>query len=400
MSSAHPAAAIYPASTSSPDVAREPRHDHGPGRAHHRAWLDVDLAALRHNAAQLRARAGVPLLVMVKANSYGIGAEAVCRALGAPFGDAGGPDAPWGLGIASLDEAAALRAAGCTARIVCCTPLLPSELADAKALDVRPALHRPEDIRAWQAIGGGPWHLSIDTGMARAGVRWDAVAALREAIAACSPEGVFTHFHSADESLASREVQDARFDAAVGALRDVLPSDVLLHRDNSGGIVSRVAGSPGRLARPGIALYAGLFADALGLRQVVHLRARLVDLRDVHAGESVSYGATWVAPTTRRIATLSAGYADGYRRHLSNTGQVLVHGVRCPVVGRVTMDMTMIDVTDVPAQVGDIATLIGRDGDAELSTEMVATLGGVSPYELLVGLALRVPAVYHDQPAT
>lgn len=400
MSSAHPAAAIYPASTTSPDVAREPRHTLVPGRAHHRAWLDIDLSALRHNAAQLRARAGVPLLIMVKANSYGLGAEAVCRALGAPFGDAGGPDAPWGLGIASLDEASALRAAGCTARIVCCTPLLSGELADAQALNVRPALHRPEDIRAWQAIGGGPWHLSIDTGMARAGVRWDAVDALVDVVREVPPEGVFTHFHSADESLASRELQDARFDAALHELRTVRPAQWLEHRDNSGGIASRRDRSPGQLARPGIALYAGLFAEALGLRQVVHLRARIVDCRDVHAGESVSYGATWLAPTSRRIATLSAGYADGYRRHLSNAGQVLVHGVRCPVVGRVTMDMTMIDVTDVPAQVGDIATLIGRDGDGELSTEFVATLGGVSPYELLVGLPLRVPAVYHDQTPT
>jgi alanine racemase len=370
-----------------------------PASTHDRAWLDVDLGAVRHNAARLRARAGVPLLCMVKANSYGVGAEAVCRALGVPFER--GPvaavaDAPWGVGIASLDEAEALRQAGCTARIVCTTPLLAADLPRARRLDVRPTLHRAQDIAYWGTLGGTPWHLAIDTGMARAGVRWDEVTPLRDALAAVPPEGVFTHFHSADEHPATRDEQDARFDAALQALRDVLPSGIIEHRDNSAGIVSRTGGSPGHLARPGIALYAGLFAAELGLRQVAHLRARIVDLREVRVGESVSYGATWTAPSPRRIATLAVGYADGYRRHLSNRGQVLVHGRRCPVVGRVTMDMTMVDVTDTPAALGDVATLIGRDGADELTTDMVATLGGVSPYELLVGLTLRVPAVHHD----
>ena len=362
-----------------------------------RAWLDVDLGAVRHNAAVLRARAGVPLVAMVKANSYGIGAEAVCRALGVPFGgEPAASDAPWGVGIASLDEAEALRAARCTGRILCLTPLLAGELTRAQALGVRPALHRPEDIRHWRTSGGGAYHLAIDTGMARAGIRWDRVEALREVLADAPPEGVFTHFHSADEHPATRDTQDRRFDAVLAALSDVLPVDVLRHRDNSAGIASRDQGSPGQLARPGIALYAGLFSRELGLRQVAHLRVRVIDVRDVETGETVSYGATWTAPRPSRIATLSAGYADGYRRHLSNAGQVLLHGTRCPVVGRVTMDMTMIDVTDVPCAPGDVATLLGRDGNDELTAEAVAALGGVSPYELLVGLTLRVPARYHD----
>lgn len=367
-----------------------------------RAWLEVDLDAVRHNAAVLRARAGVPLLAMVKANSYGLGATAVCRALGVPFGEAPAAerqDAPWGVGIATLNEAEALRRDGCTGRVVCLQPLLADELPRAALLRVTPSLHRASDINAWQRLGGGAYHLSVDTGMARAGVRWDAVRPLRDVIAAHPPEGVFTHFHSADESLPSRDEQDARFDHALATLRDVLPSTVLAHRDNSGALSTRLAGSPGQLARPGIALYAGLFAGALGLQQVAHLRARIIDLRDVHAGESVSYGATWVAPATRRIATVAIGYADGYRRHLSNAGVVLINGTRCPVVGRVTMDMTMIDVTAVPCDLGTVVTLLGRDGADELGTEMVAGLGGVSPYELLTGLAQRVPTL-HRTPST
>jgi alanine racemase len=326
---------------------------------------------------------------------------AVARALGVGFDDQRAlPDAPWGLGIATLDEAELLREAGCLGRIVCLQPLLPNELPRAHALAVTPALHRPTDIARWATLGApeepaAPYHLSIDTGMARAGIRWDEVATLREIVQQVPPQGVFTHFHSADESLAARDEQDRRFASALAELRDVLPPDVLLHSDNSGAIVSRHAGSPGQLARPGIALYAGLFSNELGLRQVVHVRARIIDLRAVHEGESVSYGATWHAPGPRRIATIACGYADGYRRHLSNAGVVLINGVRCPVVGRVTMDMIMVDVSAVHCDVGQVATLVGHDGQDSLTVETVAGLAGVSPYELLVGLTLRIPAVYH-----
>ena len=362
-----------------------------------RAWLDVDLDAVRHNVRLLQARAGVPLIVMVKANAYGIGAVMVSRALGVPFDRTpAGADAPWGLGIASLDEAVELRDAGCRGRILCLTPLLPPELPRAHALGVRPALHTNSDIRAWAAAGEGdemrPYHLAIDTGMARAGVRWDRVDELRSALREHPPEGVFTHFHSADEDIDSRDEQDARFVDAMLALGDALPAKVLRHSDNSAGIASRTRRSPGSLARPGIAVYGGMFSELLGLRQVVHLRARVVDVRDVAFGETVSYGATWVAARASRIATLSAGYGDGYRRQLSNRGEVLIGGLRCPVAGRVTMDMTMVDVTDVPCAVGDIATLIGTDGATTISTEQVAETAELSPYELLVGLALRVPS--------
>lgn len=370
-----------------------------------RAWLDVDLGAVRHNAAVLRARAGVPLLAMVKANGYGVGAVAVTRALGLPFDDQDAmPGAPWAVGIATLDEAESLRESGCRGRIVCLQPLLAQELPRAHALEVRPALHRAHDIAHWATLGAfgpghppvAPWHLSIDTGMARAGIRWDQVVTLVDALRAAPPEGVFTHFHSADESVASRDVQDIRFADALRVLAPVLPDGTMRHSDNSGGIVSREAGSPGHLARPGIALYAGLFAQELGLRQVAQLRARVIDLRDVHPGETVSYGATWTAAAPCRVATLASGYADGYRRHLSNAGVVLINGTRCPVLGRVTMDMIMVDVTAVSCEMGDVATLLGSDGRDELPVEMVAGLAGVSPYELLTGLAQRVPAVYHD----
>lgn len=373
-----------------------------------RAWVDVDLGAVRRNAGRLQRTAGVPIVAMVKADGYGTGAVAVARellTLGSGL---------WGFGVATLDEARELRDAGIDARILCCTPLLAGELADAQAMQVRPALHRAADIEGWRDMNGGAWHLAIDTGMSRAGVRWDAAHALAHVVERCAPEGVFTHFHSAERADGSREQQEQRFALALAALRAVLPAGVLEHRDNSAGIASRAAnttkttnavhttsaaaserrGSPGALARPGIGLYGAFVTDALALEQVVHVRARVIDVREVQDGETVSYGATYTAHGMRRIATISIGHGDGYRQAFSGKGRVLVNGSSVPVAGVVSMDMTMLDVTDARCDVGDVVTLVGRDGDACLTTDDVARSGAISPYELLVGFALRAPRFY------
>jgi alanine racemase len=349
-----------------------------------RAWLEVDLAALVRNASTLRARAGVPLLPMVKADAYGLGAVPAARALEAVD--------PWAFGVASVDEGTALRAAGIGRPILVFTPLLQADLPAARAAGLTPTLHRAADIVAWHDAGGGPWHLAIDTGMSRAGARWDALAPLADAIRRCPPEGAFTHFHSADRGDGSLQAQEARFREALDAL-PVRPP--MLHAENSPAI-ERSAGSPWTVARPGVFLY-GVGSDAgVAAEPVAHLRARIVDVRDVADGETVSYGGAYRAVGARRIATASLGYADGYRRALGAQGEALVGGRRVPVAGVVTMDMTMLDVTDVPCEVGDVATFLGRDGDAELAVCDVARRGDLSPYELLAGLRLRVPHVYRD----
>jgi alanine racemase len=351
-----------------------------------RAWLDVDLGALARNAAAAAARARVPLLPMVKADGYGLGATAAVRALE--------PLAPWGYGVASAAEGEALRAARVDRPVLVLTPLLQGELARARAAGLTPALHRAADVRAWAALGGGAWHLAIDTGMARAGVRWDALDdALLEAVGAHPPQGAFTHFHSADSDDDSRAAQEARFRDAVARLPARPP---LLHAENSPGIERAVGASAWDLTRPGVFLYGVSAAGVLPAEPVAHLRARVVDVRDLRDGETVSYGATWAARGARRIATVPAGYADGYRRALSGVGRALLHGRPVPVAGRVTMDMTMLDVTGVPCAVGDVITLLGRDGDAVLTAADVAAAGDLSPYELLTGLRGRVPRLYHD----
>ncbi|GLC26501.1 alanine racemase [Roseisolibacter agri] len=350
-----------------------------------RAWVDVDLAALVRNARRVQAHARVPLLPMVKADAYGLGAIPVARALRAL--------SPWAFGVAAVHEGEALRDAGITDRIVVFTPLLASELPRAHAAGLTPSLHRGDDVRAWAAIGGDAWHLSIDTGMSRAGVRWDAVDALHDAIRAHPPEGAYTHFHSADTDDASRAEQEARFDAAVRAL-PARPQ--VVHAENSPGAERAQGGSRWDVVRPGVFLYGVSAGAVLEAEPVAHLRARVVDVRDLRDGETVSYGATWTARGPARIATVAAGYADGYRRALSNRGVALLHGREVPVAGRVTMDMTMLDVTGVPCAVGDVATLIGRDGDALLTVSDVADRAEMSPYELLTGLRQRVPHLHHD----
>jgi len=361
-----------------------------PGSAPHaRAWVEVDHAALLRNATMLAERAGVPLLPMVKADAYGHGAREVVRTLDALD--------PWGYGVASVDEGIALRDAGVERRIVIFTPILAEQLADARDARLTPSLHRAGDIVTWAALGGRAWHLAIDTGMSRAGVRWDAVGTLRDAVATHPPEGCYTHFHSADESDDSRREQERRFDDALAALPR---RPRVMHAENSPAMLRR-APSPWSLARPGIALYGVSVPGAATLEPVAHVRARVVDLRVVHDGETVSYGATWRATGDRIVATVPCGYADGYRRHLGNRGVALLHGVRVPVVGRVTMDMTMLDVTGVPCDLGDVVTLLGREPgsanagrDAVLTAAEVAQAGDLSPYELLAGLRLRLPHLH------
>ena len=382
-----------------PAAARDARSHAARGDAERaRAWLEVDLAALVRNARALRGRAAVPLVPMVKAEAYGLGAVPVARALASL-----GPGAVWGYGVATVAEGEALRAAGLDAPLLVCTPLVAGDLPRARRAGLTPSLHRADDVRAWATLGDAPWHLGIDTGMARAGVRWDAVGDdLVAAARAHPPEGAFTHFHSADCADGTREAQEARFAAALARLP---ARPLLLHAENSPAVV-RGGRSPWDLVRPGVFLYGASAAEEGAVpnlndaspapEPVAHLRARIVDLRDLRAGEPVSYGATWTAPGPRRIATLAAGYADGYRRALSGRGVALLHGRRAPVVGRVTMDMTMLDVTGVPCGVGDVATLLGRDGDAVLSVDEVARAGDLSPYELLAGLRLRVPHLYTD----
>lgn len=361
-----------------------------------RAWIEIDLGALVRNGATIAAGAGVPLLPMVKADAYGLGAVPAARALAVLR--------PWGYGVATVEEGIALRTAGIGDRILVFMAPLDAELAAVRAHGLTPALSRRESIDAWCRAGGGPWHLAIDTGMHRTGAVWHDIGALGDALRLAPPEGVFTHFHSADSADASVALQVERFAHALAAMPARPP---IVHAENSAAIERGVHPSVWTVVRPGIFLYgASGGGAALQPEPVVAVRARVMELRSIDAGESVSYGATYRATSPRTIATVGVGYADGYRRAFSHVGRALVRGRRVPVAGVVTMDMTMLDVTGVPCAVGDVATLLGRaSGEAQsdarapvIDLATAAREAGLASYEVLTGLRGRLARVYGDAP--
>jgi alanine racemase len=352
--------------------------EHGPTRA----WVEIDLGALQRNAATLRRRAGVPLLPMIKADAYGLGAVAVAEALESID--------PWGFGVATVDEGAELRAAGVDRPILLCTPTPAEELAIVRAHRITPSLSHPASIRRWAELGGGAWHLAIDTGMSRAGVTWTDVGSLDAAIRDCPPEGAFTHYHSADRDRSSVRRQERRFREAIAALPATPP---ILHAEN-GPAIEHATGSTWTIARPGIFLYGVGSGGAVEPEQVIHVQARVVDLRTIASGETVGYYATYRAVGIRRIATLSIGYADGLPRALGNRGRVLIRGRPAPIAGLVTRDMTMVDVTDIDCELGDVATAIGGHGEGALTVADAAGMVDMSPYELLTGLRGRLARRY------
>ena len=346
-----------------------------------RAWVDVDLAALVTNARTVQARAGTRLLPMVKANGYGLGAVPVARALEAVR--------PWGFGVATPREGAELRAGGILAPVVVFSPLNPAWIPLYLEHRLTPAIGDVAGLAAWRPQGA-PFHLEIDTGMGRAGIRWDDAAQLRDAVGLLGSaphwEGVFTHFHSADTDAMATHTQWARFQDALGALP---PRPPFVHVANS----AAALGDPQYaldLVRPGIFLYGGA-AGPLEPVPVARLSAVVIALRALPRGEPVSYGATWRASQDTRVATLAIGYADGVPRSLSSRGFVELHGTRCPIVGRVTMDMTVVEVGTMPVQVGDVAVIHG----GLVSLDEQARAAETISYELLTRIGRRIPRHHH-----
>jgi alanine racemase len=366
-----------------------------------RAWVEVDLDALRDNYRAVRAAVGPRpgIIAMVKADAYGLGVERVVRALD--------PLEPWGYGIATADEGAALREMGVRRPIVVFSPLPPQSVERAARAALVAAISDLDALDRWcdAATRHGPleMHVEIDTGMGRAGFDWrqtpDWSASVRERCAdgAVRWTGVFTHFHGADSpDAAPTAAQWARFQDAIAQL-PVSRDDLLVHAANSAAAL-RWPEYAVDAVRPGIFLYGGRPApDDAGVpapRPVASVRARLVMVRDVPPGSTVGYGATHVAREWERWGTVAVGYGDGVPRRLGNRGGGLVRGRLAPFVGRISMDLTVVDITGIAdAEVGDVVTLIGRDGDAEITVDDVAAQAETISYEILTGLRARLPRV-------
>jgi alanine racemase len=356
-------------------------------------WAEVDLGAVERNLRRIRAKmpAGVKIMFVVKGNAYGHDA-ALC-ALAAQRSRA----ADW-LGVSSVEEGVALRDAGARLPILILGSLYPFEsVLAAVAHDLTPIAASLESARRLvevaQKLGRRvDCHVKVDTGMGRIGAGPEAALGVVRFLAgtkAVRVQGIYTHLADADGDSSFTAEQLKRFRRVLSALRREGLRPPLVHAANSAGAL-RHPGARFDLVRPGLAAY-GLYP---GFEPALTLKSKIIFLKTVAPGTPISYGRTWRAKRRARVATLPIGYADGYARAFSNRAFVLAGGRRCPVVGRVTMDQTMIDVTGVPAaRVGEDAVLIGRQGRSEVGVPELARLAGTIPYETVAAISSRVPRV-------
>jgi alanine racemase len=374
---------------------------------------EVSRTALRSNYRILReqaARAGADVVGVIKANAYGHGAVEALSVLVADGCD-------W-FAVTCLDEALLLQPQLKTHRTLILSGLFASEAQAVVEHALTPVLGSVEQL-AWLAEAVPqfaespfPLHLEIDTGMARQGIQWnDAALATFAAQLKRHPqlllEAVMTHFASPEDPSSPQTAEQLdRVRAVLATLREHGISPGMIHAGNSASLfeaaqiatlrdIARQSGSR-LLLRPGIALYGyGPHAAERGLQPVLSWKTRIAALRTIAAGEGVSYNATFRATRPTRIALLPVGYADGYNRLLSNRGEVLVRGQRAPITGRVTMDQTMVDVTDIAdAAIGDEVVLLGQQGSERITADDLAAHTGTIAYEVLCAISARVPRVW------
>jgi alanine racemase len=367
-----------------------------PGGESWRIRAEIDHGALRHNAAAVRKAVGDQpgLIAVVKADGYGHGGPEVAQTL-VPFVEQ--------FGVATLNEARAVRAMVPGKDILILSPCVPAEREAVVREDFIPVVSSTAEAKAYAHLADAKpvrIHLCIDTGMGRIGV-WqdDAVTTAREiaVLDNVQVESVSTHLPVADSDPDFTAEELRAWEKLVGQLRGILPA-ARFHALNSAASLERPQHAADRV-RPGLALYgiSPLPGFQNLLRPVMTLKTRITLVRDVGPGRGISYGRDFITPKPMRVATLAMGYADGYPRQTSNQGaQVLIRGQRCPILGRITMDQLMVDVTDLPRDVapGEEVVTFGKQGDEEITVGEVAAWAGTITWDILTRLGKRV-ALHH-----
>lgn len=364
-------------------------------------YVNINLDTLAQNFRAIRQKAGVPVMAVVKADAYGHGAIPVARLLQSECAY---------FGVSAMQEALELRRAGITLPILLLGHTPVSAFPIAVAEGIRPAIFHYEDALALsecavQAGKNAHFHLAVDTGMGRIGFQPTEESADLCAKIAQLPglvaEGLFSHFSTADcADLSHAQLQMARFEKFDAMLKARGVQIPVRHLDNSAGLMN----FPGKyeMARAGIIVY-GMYPSnevdpaLLEIAPALEWLTRITHIKELPAGCPISYGGTYVTNGPTRIATLPVGYADGYRRNLSNRFYVLIHGQKAPILGRVCMDQMMVDVTHIPdAQLGDTVTLIGKNGDASITVEEISAVADSFNYEFVCGIGRRVPRFYYQ----
>ena len=373
-------------------------------------WAEVSVTKLRQNfrTVQKHVGANVTVCAVVKADAYGHGALECSRALEAE-------GARW-LGVTSLDEAIPLREAGIAARILLMTGFWRGEESEIVRLRLTPTVWEPWHIesleKAAATVGAGPHplHLKVDTGMGRLGAALDQLPAVLAALKSATHlvlEGFSTHLASSEIMDApSVSEQEQRFADALRMVRGAGFDPPFVHVANTGAVISRRE-TWNTMVRPGVALYgyylpftrAGREVSGgtlrLAVKPVLTWKTRILSLRDFAANEPLGYGGTYVTKAPAHVAVLPVGYADGYNRQLSNRGRVIVREHCAPIVGSISMDLTLVDVTGIPGvAVGDEVILLGTCDGLSVDALEHARLASSSPYEILCNISKRVPRRY------
>ena len=362
-------------------------------------YVRIDLDVIARNFDAVRKKAGVSVMAIIKADAYGHGAVQVGRWL---------QDKCRFFGVSSISEALELRRAGLRNPILILGHTPAEAYPTAIRNGIRPAIFHYKDAvalsEAAQALNvRAPFHFAIDTGMSRIGFQvTEAEADLCAKIAKLPnlvPEGLFSHFATADcADLTRAKKQGELFDRFDAMLKERGVKILIRHLDNSAGTMNFA--SHYEMVRSGIVTY-GMYpsdevdTDLLPLSPALEFISRVSHIKTIPAGREIGYGGTYTTTRPTVVATIPVGYADGYRRSLSNRFHVLIRGQKAPILGRICMDQMMVDVTDIPgAALGDKVTLIGRDGDAVIAMEEIAEAAGSFNYEFACGISRRVPRIY------
>ena len=362
-------------------------------------YVKIDLDAIAHNLKAVREKTQVPVMAVVKADAYGHGAVQVARLLQEQCAF---------FGVSSMLEALELRQAGLSKPILILGRTPVSAFSYAVRFDVRPTIFNYEDAAALSEESRrqgkvAPFHFAVDTGMSRIGFQPTAesadICAQIVKLPSIHAEGIFSHFATADcADLTRSRQQAARFDDFIDMLKARGVEIPIRHLDNSAGLMNFP--DHYEMVRSGIVTY-GLYPSSevdpgrLPLRPALQWLSRVTHVKTLPAGREISYGGTFVTDRPTVVATVPVGYADGYRRSLSGRFYVLIHGKKAPILGRICMDQLMVDVTDIPdVALDDTVTLVGRDGDEQITVEDIAAAADSFNYEFICGISRRVPRIY------
>lgn len=366
------------------------------------AYVDLDAIEDNFEAMKANLKANTRIAAVVKANGYGHGAVPIARMIE-------DKEYLWGFAAATIEEAVELRKNGIRKPILILGYVFPEDYPELVRLDIRPTVFRLDMAQelSEEAIRQGKEvrvHIKLDTGMGRIGFAdtEESVKAVCEIgkLPGIILEGLFTHFAKSDESdKTATEKQLARYRAFCAACEAAGAKFQIQHCSNSAGIIDLPEANLD-MVRAGITIY-GLYPsdevkqDLVPLRPALEIKSHIVHVKEIAPGTEISYGGIYTAESTRKIATVPVGYADGYPRSLSNKGCVLVAGKRAPICGRVCMDQMMVDVTEIPEAVpGMEVTILGKDGEEFLSVDELAELSGRFNYEFVCDLSQRVPRLY------